>query len=115
MSINQVLVVLNFLAFAYYGLNCLFSPKMVEEFYRYGLNDPLRRLTGILQVLGSFGVILGLYAPLIGLISTAGLTLLMLLGFGVRIKIRDSFVESLPSFAFMGLNAYLFYHFFQQL
>ena len=112
MNLYLVLVALNSLAFLYYGLNCLFAKKMVEEFYRFGLSDAQRRLTGGLQILGALGVVTGVLVPEAGLVATAGLTLLMLLGFAVRLKIKDSVMASLPSFVFMALNAYLFFFFF---
>ena len=50
-------------------------------------------------------------APLSALSSlallTGGLALLMLLGVGVRIRIKDSALQILPAFAYMLLNAYL--------
>ncbi len=112
MNIKLILVAINSLAFLYYGLNCLFSKKMINEFYRYGLNDAQRHLTGLLQLLGALGVVTGIVEPIVGMASTAGLTLLMLLGFGIRLKIKDSFIESLPSFTFMAFNAYLFFLYF---
>lgn len=103
---------LNAFAFFYYGLTCLFSQKMVDEFHRFGLGNHERRLTGLLQLLGALGTLVGIYIAGIGMLSTAGLSLLMLFGFRVRVKMKDSLKESLPSFLFMLLNAYLFYQFY---
>jgi hypothetical protein len=41
--------------------------------------------------------------------SSGGLSLLMLLGVGVRIRIKDSWLVIVPAFSFFVLNAYLFY------
>ena len=41
------------------------------------------------------------------MLAAAGLALLMLLGVGVRIKIRDSFLQTLPALGYLALNAYL--------
>lgn len=104
-----------FVAFCFvgYGISCLYSDKMVKEFHRFGLTDNQRRLTGILQTLGGIGLAVGFFLhPFIGLLSAAGLSLLMLLGFITRIKIKDSFYESSPSFVFMVLNGYLAYGFY---
>lgn len=108
-------VITFFVAFCFfgYGLSCLFSSKMVEEFKRFGLTDAQRKLTGILQVLGSLGLIIGYYFSLyLVIFSAAGLSILMLLGFITRIKIKDNFYESSPSFVFMVLNGYLAYGYF---
>ncbi len=78
---------------------------MVVEFQRYGL-APFRLLTGCLQLLGATGLLIGLLAsPAIGLIASAGLSLQMLLGFCVRLRIRDNVGQCLPSFIYMWINA----------
>jgi hypothetical protein len=75
-----------------------------------------RQITGILQLLGAVGLITGVFvSPIIGFLSGLGLSSLMLLGFGVRIKIKDSFIASLPSFVLMLLNAYIVFIFYQKL
>ncbi len=91
----------------YYGTMCLFSNKMALEFERFGLSPTQRQLTGVSQILGSIGLLIGLWQPLLGLIGSGGLALLMLLGFLTRLKIRDSLVQSLPAFLYLLLNAYL--------
>jgi hypothetical protein len=115
MKWHLILATFNSLAFLYYGLTCVFSKKMVDEFKRFGLTSRQRMMTGVLQVMGAVGVLFGIIIPFFGMMATAGLTILMLLGFVVRIKVRDGIKSSAPSFFFMLLNAYLFYHFWQAL
>jgi hypothetical protein len=116
MDYNSVLILVIAAAFIYYGTLCLVLPKMVAEFNRFGLSA-YRRMTGILQLLGAIGLIVGLLvSPIIGFLAALGLCILMLLGFGVRIKIKDSIGEVMPSFVLMIINAYLvivFYGFYQ--
>lgn len=81
---------------------------MKKEFERYKLSH-FQSTTGVLEVLGAIGLLLGLKYKLVLMISAAGLSLLMFLGFGVRIKIKDSFVQSLPAFFYMLLNFYIFW------
>lgn len=81
---------------------------MKKEFERYGLSQ-FQSITGVLEILGALGLILGLKYKLVLMISAAGLSLLMLLGFAVRIKIKDSFVQSFPAFFYMLLNFYIFW------
>jgi len=81
------------------------------EFKRFQLNNTQRKITGISQVLGGISLLIGLGIPIIGLIAAASLGLLMLLGFIVRLKIKDSIILSLPSFTFMLINGYLFLNF----
>ncbi|MEP0985240.1 DoxX family protein [Ekhidna sp.] len=112
MTFNTVLAVFTSIAFFYYGFTCLFSDYMVKEFYRFGLKDQQRILTSLLQLLGAIGIVVGIKLPFAGMMATIGLSLLMLMGFIVRIRIRDDIRQSTPSFAFMLINAYLFYFYY---
>lgn len=85
---------------------------MALEFERFGIPQ-YRKLTGILQILGGTSIIVGLYTLLIlGFLGSLGLAVLMLMGFAVRLKIKDSFALSAPSLLFGLLNAYLAYQFY---
>jgi hypothetical protein len=88
---------------------------MIDEFKRFGMTDSQRKLTGILQILGSSGLLAGLLFPVIGLLAAAGFTAMMLVAFIIRIKIKDSIAQSVPSLIFMLMNAWLtitFYNLF---
>ncbi|WP_076548264.1 DoxX family protein [Maribacter ulvicola] len=107
MSFLNIAVLLSSSAFLYYGVECLWSKKMKDEFIRFGLKKQ-RVLTAYLQISGALGVIFGFFlAPILILISAAGLALLMFLGFGVRIKIKDSIAESLPSLILGLINLFI--------
>ena len=80
---------------------------MREEFDRFGLSR-FATLTGVLEVLGGIGLFIGLKVTIILLLASGGLTLLMLLGFGVRMKMKDGFWLSFPSAFFMAVNSYIF-------
>ncbi|ALM07067.1 hypothetical protein SB49_04060 [Sediminicola sp. YIK13] len=95
-------------SFLFFGIGCFFSPRMKLEFMRYGLNKQQRWLTGALQLLGSTGLFLGLMmSPFLCFVSTIGLFILMLLGLWVRIKIKDSVLQSSPALFYALLNLYL--------
>lgn len=79
---------------------------MKREYARYGLTR-FRNVVGGLQLLGATGLLVGLQHPWAGLAGSGGLALLMLLGVGVRIKIKDSLLQTSPALAYMALNAYL--------
>ena len=107
MSLLNLAILLSSCAFLFYGINCLSSRKMKDEFKRFGL-DKQRVLTGILQILGALGLILGFFmSPILTLIASAGLTILMLSGFIVRIKIKDRLAQALPSLIFTLMNLYI--------
>lgn len=93
-------------AFAGYGVHCLRSRRMVEEFDRYGLAR-FRTLTGVLQLAGSAGLIVGFVYPPLTLLASGGLSALMLCGTVVRIVIRDPWYAALPAFGFFVLNAFI--------
>ena len=116
MNVIDFILVFISLAFFFYGINCLFSKKMISEFNRFGLSKQ-RVLTGILQIIGATGLILGYYVQsnIIVIIGAIGLSLLMFLGFLVRIKIKDSFIESLPALTFALINLYIFIVYFQRI
>jgi hypothetical protein len=80
---------------------------MRNEFKRFGL-EKFTNLTGLLELLGGIGMLVGLKYNIILLISSGGLTVLMLLGFGVRLKMKDGFWLTMPSLFFMLLNLYVF-------
>jgi hypothetical protein len=81
---------------------------MKTEFIRYGLNEQ-RSLVGVLQLVGAVGLLAGhSYNQTIALIAALGLSLLMILGFGVRLKIRDSVIRSTPALLYAVINGYIF-------
>lgn len=95
------------ISFLFYGAGCLTSDHMKREFIRYGYGRQ-RTLTGYLQLLGGSGLLLGYWiSPWLSASAAAGLGLMMVFGFGVRMKIRDSFLAASPAFFYAVLNLYL--------
>lgn len=81
---------------------------MKNEFKRLNVGK-LGLLVIILEILGAFGLLLGLmFKPLL-LLSSGGLSLLMFLGLLIRINTKDGLLISLPATFYMILNAYIFY------
>lgn len=93
-------------SFLGYGLSCLFTKHMVLEFERYGLAH-FRAATGILQILASIGLIIGIAVPQIGGISALGLALQMLCGLGVRLKIGDPMWRCMPAAGYLLLSGHI--------
>jgi hypothetical protein len=80
---------------------------MKQEFIRYGLQK-LGLFVIILQFLGAVGLIIGFkYLPIL-IISALGLSLLMLAGLIVRLRLKDSLSAYFPALFYMLLNAYIF-------
>jgi intracellular septation protein A len=85
---------------------------MKEEFTRYGI-PRFRKLTGVLQLLGALGIILGFWMGYFQILSTFGLSLLMLFGVITRIIIKDSLMKTLPALLYCLLNGYLCFELIQ--
>jgi hypothetical protein len=101
--IAQIISIVAFLAF---GLACLYSPRFVAEFERYRL-PKFRRLTGILEIAGAIGLLVGLVYEPLRILSAACLALLMLCGIIARARIKDTFVDMLPALVLMILNLFI--------
>lgn len=99
------------ISFLFFGTGCLVSPRMKSEFIRYGY-DRQREMTGCLQLLGATGLLIGFWLPVwVSFSAALGLCLMMVFGFGVRLKIRDGFWASSPAFIYAILNLYLSVHY----
>jgi hypothetical protein len=80
---------------------------MKNEFKRFNL-EKLALLIITFQFLGATGLLVGLKFNPILVISSLGLSLLMLSGLIVRLKLKDSLWISLPAGLFMILNLFIF-------
>jgi hypothetical protein len=94
------------MSFLFYGIGCFTSRHLQREFVRFGFS-PQRKLIGLLQILGSLGLIGGYWFPPLGIAAASGLSLMMLVGVLVRIKIRDSLLKTIPAIFYSLVNAYL--------
>jgi hypothetical protein len=96
------------LSFLAYAISYFISPNMKNEFKRLNV-EKLGLLTIVLEILGAFGLFVGLLFKTILLISSGGLALLMFIGLMLRIKLKDGLIISFPATFYMILNAYIFY------
>lgn len=102
-------IVVSSLVFLSYGVACLSFDGMRRDFERFGLAR-LRVVTGTLEVLGALGLIAGqFWAPLVPA-SAGGLALMMLLGVATRIRVLDSFAQTVPALALMGVNLFIVWY-----
>ncbi len=79
---------------------------MKREFHRYRLGSQ-RTLVGGLQMCAAIGLLAGLSHPWMGRSAGAGLALMMLVAVGVRIRINDTILQTMPALIYLALNAYL--------
>lgn len=92
--------------FVWYGMSCFLSERMVAEFERYRLAR-FRVLTGVLQVAGSLGLIVGHFSRPILLFSAGGLATMMFLAVITRVRIRDPLYAAIPAFTLFALNLFI--------
>jgi hypothetical protein len=108
MNFLNVLIFFSAASFLIYGIAYFVSTNMKNEFKRFGL-EKFGILTAVLELTGAFGLFIGIHNYTILVFASGGLALLMLLGVGVRIKMKDSLLVSLPAFFYFLLNSYILY------
>lgn len=108
MNLLNILIFFSAISFLIYGTAYFVSSNMKNEFKRFGL-EKYGTLTAILELVGASGLIIGFQNHTFLVLASGGLTLLMLLGTGVRIKMKDPFLVSLPAFFYFLLNAFILY------
>ncbi|MCK0189145.1 DoxX family protein [Arenibacter sp. F20364] len=96
------------ISFLFFGIACFITPEMKAEYTRYGLAK-FRKIVGVLQLSGSGGLVFGYYYDsMVHALAAGGLSILMILGFIVRLRIRDNFFKSAPSLFYALINALIF-------
>ena len=103
MSLVDIMTAVSAAAFLFYGLACLFSARLVEEFERYGLAR-FRALVGSLEVAGAVGLVAGWWLAPLQTAAAAGLFALMLCGLWARWRIRDPWYAMLPALVLAVVN-----------
>ena len=104
------LVFLSALSFTYYGLGCILSPRLHDEYLRYGIPH-LRVVSGTLQLLGAAAVVIGLVVGPLGAAASAGLCLMMVLGVSMRLRMHDTFRMMVPAASLAVINGAIVYLF----
>lgn len=92
--------------FAVYGVACLTTARMAEEFERYGMAE-FRVLIGCSEVLLALLLLAGYFFPPLTVVGAGGLVVLMLGAVGTRAVIRDSVLVTLPALGLLLLNVLL--------
>ncbi|MFT7616687.1 MAG: putative membrane protein YphA (DoxX/SURF4 family) [Planctomycetota bacterium] len=105
--------VLSIAAFLWFGIHSVFFNGMAEEFERFGL-EPYRRIVGVFEIVGALGLLLSFKKWSVGAAAAIGLSLLMLAGVIVRVRVQDPLIQILPATLFMLMNFYLGYRIFRR-
>ena len=106
MKLLELLTCFSAFVFLVFGILCLCTYSMLSDFHRFGL-DGLRIPIGVLELLGGFGLLIDMEWPALLVLSSVALTLLMLIAFGIRMRMGDRTAVSIPSFFFVLLNLYI--------
>ena len=101
------LSIISGISFIFFGLACFFSDVFINEFYRYGLSEYIK-IVGFFELLGGMGCIVGIFYKRLLFISSLGLSIMMLLGVAVRLKINDTFFQTLPAILYLIINSIIF-------
>ena len=101
------LSIISGVSFIFFGLACFFSNVFINEFYRYGLSEYIK-IVGFFQLLGGMGCIVGVFYKRLLIVSSLGLSIMMLLGVAVRVKINDTFFQTLPAILYLIINSIIF-------
>jgi hypothetical protein len=104
--LKDAIILFSALSFLAYGTGCFTSRHLQREFQRFGFSAQ-RGLIGFLQICGALALVTGFRIPLIGFFGAAGLAVMMFVAIIVRIRIRDSFLQTVPALLYFLLNAYL--------
>lgn len=108
MNVSLLLVLFSGVSFLIYGIGSFNSRRMTSEYKRWGYED-YRYLIGGFQFIGGLGLLIGLAIDHFLLISSTGLTIMMIIAVSVRIKIKDSFKMMLPAIIYTIINGIIFY------
>lgn len=103
---HAALVCFSAISFIGFGMACFFWYPMRREYVRYGVPQ-FRTLVGSLQIAGGLGLLAGFAVPIIGHLAAAGLALMMFCGVGIRIRIKDGWIQTFPAVLYLALNVYL--------
>jgi putative oxidoreductase len=89
-AIIVVQVVLGLLFVLIGSMNVAGMKMFVENFRRFGYPQWFRIVTGLLEVLGGIGLLIGIWLPWLAELASAGLTLVMLGAFVTEVRTRES-------------------------
>ena len=104
----KTLVLISSFSFLYYSASSIFSKNMIAEYSRWGLTKS-RKLISLLQFFAGIALIIGFYNIKLLTLTSFLLTIMMICAVIVRIKIKDSFLATLPAIFYALLNFIICY------
>ena len=108
MYYSQVIILFISFSFIFYALHALFSKKMKDEFSRWGVQK-YRILISCIQLSSGFSLLLSFFYPFLIIYCSSVFFFMMIGAIFVRIRIKDSFLDTLPALLYFFLNAIIIY------
>ena len=108
MHYSQVIILFIGFSFIFYALHALFSKKMKDEFSRWGVQK-YRILISFIQLSSGLSLLLSFFYPFLVIYCSFIFFTMMLGAIFVRIRIKDSFLDTLPALLYFFLNAIILY------
>ncbi|HBL38311.1 MAG TPA: hypothetical protein DDZ19_04390 [Flavobacteriales bacterium] len=109
MDIYRIILLFSAISFIGYGINSIFSKRMISEYERWGFKNQ-RIILSCCQLLGGLGLLIGLAQPLMLSVASFLLTCMMLAAVVIRMRIKERAVKMLPALLYVILNSILFYN-----
>ena len=97
------LIFISAFSFLFYGVRSLLSKKMIYEYDRWGYGN-LRILIATLQIFGGVGLLLGTFNLFLLQLVAFLLMTMMLYAIIVRVRLKDSIINTLPAIIYALLN-----------
>jgi hypothetical protein len=85
------------------------SHNMVEEFKAYGLSTNFMYFVGFMKVLIALSLLVGLFYGVLVLPAVAVLVVLMVGAIAMHLKIKDSFLKTMPATIMLVLSLIVFF------
>lgn len=107
MTLVSYITLFSGLSFIAYALMFVITPKMRVEFDKLNIRK-YSIVIVTLEALGGLGLIVGLFIPPILILSSGGLTILMLLALIMRLYNMNNFKFMYQALFFFLVNGYIF-------
>ena len=109
MNLHLVILFFSSVSFIIYGVSSFYSKRMISEYERWGYKKH-RILIAILQLLAGLGLLIGPSFPTLLTFISFSLFVMMMVAVFVRIKIKDTIINTLPAIFYAIINFIIFYN-----
>ena len=108
MNFIQIIIIVSSVSFVFYSIRSFFSEKMTIEYSRWGYSRHRYKIA-ISQFFGGIGLLIGFKNIFVLAIVSCLLMTMMFFAIIVRIKVNDSFFQTIPAIFYFILNFIIFF------